>query len=777
MQCRVKLEFSFVPPQADQPREARSHLVSMLAQRRGVAHASIEQHDGKELLHLHYDPNLVSMAQIRRWARQAGGVIRDRYRFGSWKVVGMDCGDCAASIEHILGRLPGVLAVSVSYAGERMRIEYDATRISQAEIVRRVRWMGYRIDEAVLRSWPMQHVELLLALAAGALLLCGWLADRWWGWPSAVTIPIYVLSYLAGGYHAALHGLPALARWRFDVDLLMLVAALGAATLGKWPEGALLLFLFSLGHALEHFAMDRARHAIEALGAMMPQTAHVRRADEELELPVESLERGDVVVVRPGERIPVDGHVLEGESAVDQSTLTGESIPVAKGPSDTVFAGTLNGEAALIVRVTKLAKDTTLARVVQLVEEAQTQKSQTQRFAEQFERYFVPAILVGVLVAMVLPPVAGWWSWSEAFLRGMTILVAASPCALAIATPAAILAGIAQAARHGVLIKGGVHLEVLGTVTAMAFDKTGTITRGQPEVTDIVAIGVAESELVRLAAAVEKRSTHPLAKAILHEAARRGLAVPEAEQVTSLTGQGIQARVEGRAVRIGSRRLFVELAADHLPTDILSLVHRVEAEGKSAMLVQRDDQFVGVLGLADQPRDNAADTLQALGRLGITHLVMLTGDNQCVAEMTARQVGMTQYQAGLMPEEKLAEVRALIARHGTVAMVGDGVNDAPALTTASVGIAMGASGSDVALETADVALMADDLSRLPFVIALSRQTRWIIGQNLCIALGVIAVLVPFALFGWAGIGAAIVLHEGSTLVVVANALRLLGYRR
>ncbi len=779
-ESKLRLSIPLLLPEvADEEDQCVIRLQEMLGQRKGVLLAHIDHEQEQALFCIHYDPDVVTLAQVQRWAEQAGAQVSERYRHETLRLSGMDCPDCSLSIEHILGRMEGVLSVSVNYAAEKMWIEYDTSHLQRKAIIRQVESLGYGVEEdEVPQSRLRENWELALSLLSGLFLTLGFVGETFLGLPHPAAIALYALAYLAGGYDVTRHALKAARHLRFDIDFLMVVAAVGAAILGQWAEGALLLFLFSLGHALEHSAMDRARHAIQALGEITPKTARVRRDGREAELPVEELLRGDVVIVRPGERLPIDGRVLAGRSAVDQSPITGESVPVEKGPGDDVFAGSVNGGSTLEIEVTRLAKDTTLARVIQMVEEAQAQKSPTQRFTDRFGRIFVPIVLVGVVLVISVPPLLGWLPWADAFLRGMTILVAASPCALAIATPSAVLAGIGQAARNGVLIKGGVHLENLGALQAIALDKTGTITQGKPEVTALLPLdGTDEGELLRLAAAVESRSNHPLAQAIVRHAQATGLTdLPPVGELQAVTGRGVRAEVEGQTVRIGNLKLFEAEGGPPVPDEIVRRVEALEEKGQTTMIVQEGDRFLGIIGLADQPRESARPTLERLRRLGIRSLIMLTGDNEPVAAAIARQVGLEEYRANLLPDEKVAAVQELLERYGRVAMVGDGVNDAPALATSTVGIAMGAGGSDVALETADVALMADDLSRLPFAVGLSRQARRIIRQNLVVALGVIALLIPFALFGRAGIGIAIVFHEGSTLIVVANALRLLSYR-
>ena len=772
----MSLELPIVLPEVDASDDpCIERLVERLEIQRGITTAHIETETDGTRLCLHYDPNLVTLAQVERLARDAGADLTRRYRHETVLISNMDCADCAQSIEHVIRRMGGVLQVSVSYAAEKMRLEYDSSAVSRKDILNRVASMGFQVREEARESKLAQHGELARSIASGVVLAIGFGLERA-GFGFGMILPVYALAYLLGGYDIARHGVLALAKRRFTIDLLMTVAAGGAAVLGEWADGGLLLFLFSLGHALEEEAMDRARGAITALSDLSPKTARVQRDGQTIEIGVDELLRDDTVVVGAGERVPVDGTVEAGRSSIDESAVTGESVPVEKEPGNGVFAGSVNGDGTLKVTVTRLASDSTLARVVALVTEAETQKAPTQMVVDRIAGFFVPATLVTVAVVWIAPPLFGWLSWSEAFLRSMAVLVSASPCALAIATPAAVLSGIARAAKRGVLVKGGVHLENLGRMNAIAFDKTGTITKGKPQVTALRPLGpVSEDELLATAASVEWSSTHPLARAIVAEAARRDLNVAEAESVESIQGKGLRARLAGKTIAVGTPALLAETGRAPNP-DQIDDAERLESEGNTVILVQRDGDLLGAIAVADRPRDNARESLERIRELGVAELVMLTGDNPRVARAIAAEVGVDDFRAGLLPEDKLSAIEELSQRSGDVGMLGDGVNDAPALARASVGIAMGAAGTDVALETADVALMADDLSVLPFAIGLGRHTRRVIRQNLVVALGVVAILVPSSVLGIAGIGTAIVLHEGSTLAVVANALRLFRYR-
>lgn len=622
-----------------------------------------------------------------------------------------------------------------------------------------------------------RHLDLALALLAGALLLVTWLSSLVVEVPSSLQVGGYLASGVIAGRGPVLHLLRGLRQGRLllDIDLLMVIAAIGAAVVGAWAEGAFLLFLFALANALEHYALERARDAIRALADLVPDTARVLRDGVEVEVPIATVVPGDLAVVRPGERLPVDGVVASGNSAIDQAPITGESVPVSRGVGEEVFAGTVNGEGALEIRVTRAIGDRTLDRVIRLVETSREARAPTERATARFERIFVPLVLVADILLIVVPPLLGLLDWSTSLYRGMTVLVAASPCALALGPPAVMLAGIAQAARRGVLIKGGVHLEALASVKALAFDKTGTLTVGRPEVTDLVAMaGVTEAELLALAAAVEARSQHPLAQAVVRRAARDGLQLPVAGDLTSITAKGVKAEVQGEPVLIGSLKLW-QREDDQPPPALRDAVRDVGSKGRSVMAVRHGSRWLGVIGLADRPRDSVPQALSQLRAMGLGPMVMLTGDHAAVGEAIGREVGVDKVVADLLPEEKVTALRKLMAEHGPMAMVGDGVNDAPALAAATVGVAMGGAGTAAALETADAALMGDDLARLPFAIGLARRSRQVLNQNLFIAGGMMCLLLILAASGVLDIGPAVVGHEGSTLVVVGNALRLLRY--
>ncbi len=652
------------------------------------------------------------------------------------------------------------------------------------------------------RSWVefwTTNYELALAIICLIALLIGWLGGSvfgvlpvWGVWAAAL------VAFASGGYVGVRETWAGVREAKFDIDFLMTAAAFGAAAIGEWEEGALLLFLFTLSGALETFALDRTRHAIEALSDLRPAVARVRRGNAEVEMAVEELVLGDEVVVRPGERLPMDGVVIKGRSTIDQSPITGESIPVQKDVNDPVFAGTINGGGALVVEVTKLAGDSTLSKIIRLVADAQQDATPTQRFIDRFSQPYTLAVIGSTVLVFLI----GWLLFNlqtnDAVYLAMTLLVVASPCALVISTPASVLSAIAAAARNGVLFKGGAYLEKIALVRIMAFDKTGTLTPGKPVVTDVHPfIEYSKDDVLRHAASAELASEHHIGRAIIDEARARGLELEQPTDFYSVAGHGIQAcfkrETGSETIYIGNDKLFMD-AEMHFSDAIRMIGDSLQRQGKTVMLVvrrstmgdtlgdDRDWEVVGYIAVADAVRPEAKKAIADLRKAGIEKIVMLTGDNHAVAHAIAAEVGITDVYSDLLPEQKVEIVRELSVGDKSV-MVGDGVNDAPALATASVGIAMGAGGTDVALETADVVLMSSDLSKLPFTISLGRKAARIVRQNVYFSVAVIATLVTLTIFvpliveGFRlPLPLGVVGHEGSTLIVVLNGLRLLAMK-
>ncbi|MCK6579194.1 MAG: cadmium-translocating P-type ATPase [Anaerolineae bacterium] len=598
--------------------------------------------------------------------------------------------------------------------------------------------------------------------------------------PAPLVLALNVIAYAAGGIYGLKGALESLSQRRLDVDLLMILAAVGAALVDQWHEGALLLFLFSLSNVLQDYAIGRSRQAIKSLMRLYPSEAKVKRGGETVVIQISAIRPGDIILIEPGERIPVDGVVRAGRSAVDQSPITGESMPVEKGVGDKIFAGTLNQQGALDVEAQGAASDTVLARIIKLVEEAQDSKAPTERFLERFEQIYATLILVSVGVFIVVPPLLFSVDFGENFYRAMVLMTVASPCALVISTPASFISAIAAGARRGVLFKGGAYLEGLAGVKVIAFDKTGTLTRGKPVVTDVFSCcELCEDDLLATAAAVESRSEHPLAQAVVNAARARSLSLPEVADFEALSGRGIVARVGGEPVHIGSIPYLKTISPmpDRLEPDYL----RLEGTGKTVIGVIRAghcqncgacDQggdWMGLISLADEVRPEAKAIIDQLHADGLK-VAMLTGDNARVAHMIGDHVGIDRIYADLMPEDKVAVVKQMEQEFGAAAMVGDGVNDAPALATASIGIAMGAAGTDVALETADLVLMGDRLELIPFAIHLSRKARRVVWQNIVFSIGVILMLILGAFLVNLPLPLGVLGHEGSTVIVVLNGL-------
>ena len=723
-----------------------------------------------------YADGKLARGDIAAAIRRVGYPVNDgESTQASFIVEGMDCADEVRLIEDKLGKLPGVTNLAFDLMNRRLKVD---GAITSPEIQRAIKEIGMTArpesEQARELSFWERRGRHVTTVISGIFLVLG-LALEWYGVAEYVAVPMLAISTVAGGWFIAPRGFRAARNLALDMNFLMTVAAVGAAAIGEWSEGASAMFLFSVAQLLESFSMDRARNAIRALMDLSPTEATVKRDGRETTVPVADVTVDETIVVRPGQKIPLDGIVLTGHSAVNQAPITGESIPVDKEPGAEVFAGSINEQGMLEVRVTKYVEDTTLARIIHAVEEAQATRAPSQTFVDRFSRIYTPSVVAFAVLIIFVPPLLGLGSWGEWFYRALAMLVIACPCALVISTPVSIVSGLAGAARMGVLIKGGVHLENAGAVSILAFDKTGTLTRGKPVVTDIMSLnGLGETEILRLAASVEHGSEHPLARAIIDKAVERKIKPHLSSGFKALIGRGASAVVEGRAIYLGNERLSRELDTYTAESD--EILKRFEDEGKTSILITNETEVLGVIAIADEVRPEARHAIASLRKAGIRKIVMLTGDNEGTARAVAEKLGVDQFYAGLLPDDKVRVVRELEEKGERVAFVGDGVNDAPALAAATVGLAMGAAGTDVALETADIALMADDLSHLPFALRLARKTLWIIKQNIWFSIGIKAVFLVLALVGWATLWMAVASDMGASLLVILNGLRALGVR-
>jgi Zn2+/Cd2+-exporting ATPase len=696
----------------------------------------------------------------------------------TFTVEGMDCREEVERLNRRFTHLAGLEDFSADLVAKRLHVTYDASKLSTATIADAVADAGMRAwleheepiaatDGAVRRRWLLLGAAAL-SCVAGALLEHN-------NAPSWTETLVFSIAIASAGASTARKAWAAVRTGVLDINVLMVAAVAGAIALGQWTEAAAVVCLFAVAQALEAQTVARARSALRSLMELTPTEALVRDHGGERRISVDLVQPGTVIVVRPGERIPLDGEVVAGESAVNQAPVTGESLPADKSAGDEVFAGTINGHGALEIRVTRVRRDTTLARIVHLVERAQAQRAPAQTFVERFARVYTPAVVGLAALLAVVPPLAFGGDWRTWTYRALVLLVVSCPCALVISTPISIVAALAGAARRGVLIKGGVHLERAGSVRCVAFDKTGTLTRGRPDVVQVVGLnGVPPSEVVSLAASVERRSSHPIAHAILRYATSADIVVPAAADVQLLAGRGAEGRVNDTRIVLGNHRLFEERQlcspAVHAELDAFG------ASGHTAVLVARDNRTVGLIAVADRARASGRQTLELLRGLGVRTIVLLTGDGYASAKSVAEQLGMDEFSAELLPEDKVSAIADLRRRFGAVAMVGDGVNDAPALATADLGIAMGAAGSDAALETADVALMADELLKIPFAFRLGRAAVRNIRTNLAISLVMKAAFVVLAGAGVATLWMAVLADTGASVIVVANALTLLAAR-
>ncbi|MGE8035102.1 heavy metal translocating P-type ATPase [Lysinibacillus sp. KCTC 33748] len=694
-----------------------------------------------------------------------------------YRLQNLSCASCAAKFEKNVKAIPEVQDAQVNFGASKITVigDINADQLEEAGA-----FDGIKVSQSTARtiekSTPFyRKTENILAGISLLFVVLGYMFGTMRGETDPLTIGMFIIAILVGGIGIFKTGFRNLARFEFDMKTLMTIAVIGAAIIGEWEEAAVVVFLFAVSEALEAYSMDKARQSIRQLMDIAPPTATIKRAHgehfHEMELPTEEIEIGDILIVKPGQKIAMDGIVVSGLSAVNQAAITGESIPVSKTVDDEVFAGTLNEEGALEVRVTKRVEDTTIAKIIHLVEEAQAEKAPSQQFVDRFAKYYTPAIMLVALLVAVLPPlfIGDWQHW---IYQGLAVLVVGCPCALVVSTPVAIVTAIGNAARQGVLIKGGIHLEQLGHIEAIAFDKTGTLTKGQPAVTDILTSQeMSEDYVLQLVAAVEKQSQHPLAKAILQALHEKDLTEFIPTDFQSVTGKGAYATVDGQIIYVGSLKWIATLTT--VDEMIQEQVHKLQQQGKTVVAAVSNDQFIGMIGIADQLRQESKDVLNKLNGLKVKHKVMLTGDAEPTAQAIATSLNMTDVRASLLPAEKLMAIKDLRAQFGAVAMVGDGVNDAPALAAADVGIAMGGAGTDAALETADIALMSDDLTKLPYTIGLSRKTLRIIKENIIFALALKLVALLLVIPGWLTLWIAIFADMGATLLVVLNSLRLI----
>lgn len=696
-------------------------------------------------------------------------------------VANLDCDHDAAALRRAMEADAGIESIEVRPTSGSVTLRFDPRRTTAEALRGRLAQAGFppRSGRGIERPPPpWRNAKVVTSAASGLLLLAGWILGLV-GAPSEVSVALYLGAIGIGGYFFGSEAARELLLEReVGIELLMSIAAVTAAAMGAPGEGAMLVFLYSISEAAEGYTADRTRSAIRALMDLAPRTALVRRDGAEVEVAVEEVQPGDIFLVRPGESIATDGVILSGRSTVNEAPVTGESIPVEKAPEHTVFAGTINGQGALEVRATKPFAENTISRIIRMVEEAQEHKGRSHRFIERFGRRYSPAVLAAGVLMAVMPPLLLGAAWAEWITRATVFIVAAAPCALVISIPITLVASLGTAARRGVLIKGGVHIEELARIRVVALDKTGTLTCGEPEVTDVLSAAEpparirSESDLLAVAAGIERWSEHPLAQAIVRAAAKRSIAPRSTSDFQARVGAGASARLDGEQMYVGSPAFFehelgIELTAWRDATDAL------EKEGKTLVAVGQRDRLWGVLALRDNLRPEAKRAVQGIKALGIARVVMLSGDNQRTAAAIAAEAGIDEVHAPLKPEEKVAFVRELARGDSHVLMVGDGVNDAPALAAATVGVAMGAAGTDVALETADVALMADNLEKLVYALELARRNDRIVRQNLALSALVIGGLVIGAVSGTFSLPIAVLGHEISEFVVIANGLRML----
>lgn len=691
----------------------------------------------------------------------------------TYRVQGFTCTNCAAIFENNVKDLPGVEDAKVNFGASKVYVKGNATieELEKAGAFENLKIRDEK-EQKVEREPFWKQKENIKVYISAILLVISWFLGEQYGEEHILPTIGYAASILIGGYSLFIKGLKNLSRLKFDMNTLMTIAIIGAAIIGEWGEGATVVILFAISEALERYSMDKARQSIESLMDIAPKEALIRRGKEEMMIHVDDIQVNDIIIVKPGQKLAMDGIVIKGTSTLNQAAITGESVPVTKTVDDEVFAGTLNEEGLLEVKVTKRVEDTTLSKIIHLVEEAQAERAPSQAFVDKFAKYYTPAIVILAFLIAVIPPLFGG-DWSQWIYQGLAVLVVGCPCALVVSTPVAVVTAIGNAAKNGVLIKGGIHLEEAGHLKAIAFDKTGTLTKGIPAVTDVVTYGGNENELMIITAAIEKGSQHPLASAIIRKTEENGLNINGVlvEEFQSITGKGVKAKVNNQIYYVGSPNLFEELHKT-IESNIKESITRMQTEGKTVMVLGTEKDILSLIAVADEMRETSKEVINKLNHIGI-ETVMLTGDNERTAKAIGKQVGVSDIKADLLPEDKLNFVKQLREKHQSVAMVGDGVNDAPALAAASVGVAMGGAGTDTALETADIALMSDDLSKLPYTIKLSRKALIIIKQNITFSLAIKLLALVLVMPGWLTLWIAIFADMGATLLVTLNSLRLL----
>lgn len=692
----------------------------------------------------------------------------------AYRVQGLSCSNCAAKFERNVKELPGVQDAKINFGAAKIYVNGDTTieDLEKAGAFENLKIREER-EKKVERPPFWKQKENIKVYISALLVLLSWGLSAHYGEEHLIPTVGYGVAILIGGYSLFIKGLKNLSRLNFDMNTLMTIAIIGAAIIGEWGEGATVVILFAISEALERYSMDKARQSIESLMDIAPNEALVRRNGKELMSSVEDIQIGDTMIVKPGQKLAMDGIVTKGISTLNQAAITGESVPVTKTVEDEVFAGTLNEEGLLEVNVTKRVEDTTLSKIIHLVEEAQAERAPSQAFVDKFAKYYTPAIVIIALLIAIIPPLLFSADWSKWVYEGLAVLVVGCPCALVVSTPVAIVTAIGNAARKGVLIKGGIHLEEAGALKAIAFDKTGTLTKGVPTVTNLVTFGGKEDELLAITAAIENGSQHPLASSIIREAKTKNLSfgTMQVDDFQSITGKGVKATVNNETYYVGSPTLFTELHHT-IDKSIDSQIKQLQTEGKTVMILGTAKEIQLLIAVADEIRDSSIEVISNLNNLGI-NTVMLTGDNQMTANTIGKQVGVSSIEANLLPEDKLTFIKKLRNEHNSVAMVGDGVNDAPALAASTVGVAMGGAGTDTALETADIALMSDDLSKLPYTIKLSRKALQIIKQNITFSLAIKLIALLLVVPGWLTLWIAIFADMGATLLVTLNSLRLL----